>query len=112
MKRAAWASWKARSASFLTGQVRDVHRSLLSFQEETGERLDRVAQKVDGVDRRVDGSTEKSMGWTKDLTSCRARWPRSCAPSSIAAIASVGWVGAPARNPTLCGKVVGLRTSP
>ena len=50
------------SFGFLTGQVRDVHRSLLSFQEETGERLDRVAQKVDGVDRRVDGPDRKVDG--------------------------------------------------
>jgi len=30
------------SFGFLTGQVRDVHRSLLSFQEETNTRFDRV----------------------------------------------------------------------
>jgi hypothetical protein len=39
------------SFGFLSGQLRDVHRSLLGFQEEADERLDR---KVDGLDRRFD----------------------------------------------------------
>jgi hypothetical protein len=37
------------SFSFLTGQVRDVHRSLLSFQEETNARFDRVETDLGGV---------------------------------------------------------------
>jgi hypothetical protein len=39
---------------FRTGQVRDVHRSLLSFQEETNTRFDRVDARFDGVEGRLD----------------------------------------------------------
>ena len=47
---------------FLTGQVRDVHRSLLGFQEGTEERFDGLQQKVDGLDRKVDGLDRKVDG--------------------------------------------------
>ena len=42
------------SFGFLTGQVRDVHRSLLGFQESTEERFDRLERKVDGLEQRFD----------------------------------------------------------
>jgi tetrahydromethanopterin S-methyltransferase subunit G len=42
------------SFSFLTGQVRDVHRSLLSFQEETIGRFDGVDARFDRVETRLD----------------------------------------------------------
>ncbi len=38
---------------FRTGQVRDVHRSLLSFQEETNARFDRVDARFDRVESEV-----------------------------------------------------------
>jgi hypothetical protein len=37
------------SFGFRTGQLRDVHRSLLSFQEETNARFDRVETDLGGV---------------------------------------------------------------
>ena len=39
---------------FLTGQVRDVHRALLGFQEQTNERFDSLEGRVDGLDGRMD----------------------------------------------------------
>ena len=42
------------SFGFLSGQLRDVHRSLLGFQDETNERLDRVDGRLDRVDGRLD----------------------------------------------------------
>ncbi len=42
------------SFGFLTGQLRDVHRSLLSFQGETVGRFDGVDARFDGVDARFD----------------------------------------------------------
>ena len=53
------------SFSFLTGQVRDVHRSLLSFQEETNARFDRVDDRFDRVDARFD-RVETDLGAVKD----------------------------------------------
>ena len=50
---------------FLTGQVRDVHRSLLSFQEETNARFDRVDARFDGIDARFD-RVETDLGAVKD----------------------------------------------
>ncbi len=41
------------SFGFRTGQVRDVHRSLLSFQEETNARFDRVDARFDRVESEV-----------------------------------------------------------
>ena len=43
------------SFGFLSGQVREVHRSLLSFQEETNGRFDAVDARFDRVDARFDG---------------------------------------------------------
>jgi len=43
------------SFGFLTGQLRDVHRSLLGFQGQTNERFDRIDARFDGVDARFDG---------------------------------------------------------
>jgi hypothetical protein len=42
------------SFGFLSGQLRDVHRSVLGFQEQTNERFDRVDARFDGVDARFD----------------------------------------------------------
>jgi chromosome segregation ATPase len=54
------------SFSFLTGQVRDVHRSVLGFQAQTNERFDgvdarfdRLEQKVDGLEGKVEGLAHK-----------------------------------------------------
>lgn len=49
------------SFSFLTGQVRDVHRSLLGFQESTEERFDRIEGRLDGLDGRV-GQVDGRLG--------------------------------------------------
>src|SRR5262245_14915026 len=43
------------SFSFPSGQLRDVHRSVLNFQEETNGRFDRVDARFDRVDPRFDG---------------------------------------------------------
>lgn len=42
------------SFGFLTNQVRDVHRDLLGFQKQAGDRFDRVETRLDGVDTRLD----------------------------------------------------------
>ena len=42
------------SFGFLSGQLRDVHRSVLGFQEQTSERFDRLDQKVARVEQKVD----------------------------------------------------------
>ena len=69
------------SFGFLTAQVRDVHRSVLGFQENADERftgiegrldrvdgrLDRVEQKVDGLDRKVSGLDAKVDGLPRSL---------------------------------------------
>jgi len=47
------------SFGFLTGQLRDVHRSVLDFQEQAGERFDEVERKVDGVEQKFDGLEQK-----------------------------------------------------
>lgn len=60
------------SFMFLTGQVREVHRSLLSFQQETNARFDRVDARLDRVDARFDGvdarfdRVETDLGGVKD----------------------------------------------
>jgi predicted nuclease with TOPRIM domain len=41
------------SFGFLTGQLRDVHRSLLGFQEEAYERFDRLEGKTERLEGRV-----------------------------------------------------------
>ena len=43
------------SFGFLSGQVRDVHRSVLGFQEQANERFDGLEQKIDGLDGKVEG---------------------------------------------------------
>jgi septation ring formation regulator EzrA len=43
------------SYSFLSGQLRDVHRSVLGFQAQTDARFDRVDERFDGVEARFDG---------------------------------------------------------
>jgi predicted trehalose synthase len=42
------------SFGFLGGQVRDVHRSLLTFQEETNQRFDGVDGRFDRVETRLE----------------------------------------------------------
>ncbi len=42
------------SHGFLSGQVRDVHRALLGFQESVEERFDRVDGRLDRVEGRLD----------------------------------------------------------
>jgi hypothetical protein len=39
---------------FLTGQVRDVHRAVLGFQEQANDRFDGLDGRVDGLDGRMD----------------------------------------------------------
>src|SRR5688572_14065643 len=39
---------------FLSGQLRDVHRSVLGFQEQTNERFDGLDGRMDGLDGRMD----------------------------------------------------------
>jgi hypothetical protein len=53
------------SFSFLTGQVRDVHRSLLGFQEETNTRFDRVDDRFDRVEADL-GGVKADLGGVKD----------------------------------------------
>jgi hypothetical protein len=39
---------------FLTGQLRDVHRAVLGFQEQSNERFDTLEGRMDGIDGRMD----------------------------------------------------------
>jgi hypothetical protein len=39
---------------FLTGQLRDVHRAVLGFQEDANERFDGLDGRMDGIDGRMD----------------------------------------------------------
>jgi chromosome segregation ATPase len=39
---------------FLTGQLRDVHRAVLGFQDQTNDRFDRVDARFEGVEERLD----------------------------------------------------------
>jgi len=41
------------SFGFLTGQVRDVHRALLAFQENTNSRFDKVEGRLGRVEKEV-----------------------------------------------------------
>jgi hypothetical protein len=52
------------SYSFLSGQLRDVHRSVLGFQAQTNERFDGVDGRFDGVDGRLD-RVESDLGIVK-----------------------------------------------
>jgi hypothetical protein len=38
---------------FLSGQVREVHRAVLGFQEQTGERFERVEERFDALEGRT-----------------------------------------------------------
>jgi hypothetical protein len=62
------------SFGFLTGQVRDVHRSLLSFQEETTGRFDGVDARFDGVDARFDRVDARFDGLDARLGGVDARF--------------------------------------
>ena len=42
------------SFGFLTGQLRDVHRSLLGFQEETSESFGKIDVRLGNVEQKVD----------------------------------------------------------
>jgi archaellum component FlaC len=39
---------------FLTQQVQNVHKELLTFEEKTEQRFDRLESKVDALDRKID----------------------------------------------------------
>ncbi len=55
---------------FLTNQVKDVHRDLLAFQENTEQRFDRIEGRfgqVDGRLDRVDGRLDRVEKGVKDL---------------------------------------------
>jgi hypothetical protein len=39
---------------FLSGQVREVHRAVLGFQEQSNERFDTLEGRMDGIDGRMD----------------------------------------------------------
>ena len=43
------------TCGFLTGQLRDVHRAVLDFQEQTNERFDGVDARMDRFERSLDG---------------------------------------------------------
>ena len=58
------------SFGFLTNQVKDVHRDLLAFQENTEQRFDRIEGRfgqVDGRLDRVDGRRDRVEKGVKDL---------------------------------------------
>jgi len=58
------------SFGFLTNQVKDVHRDLLAFQENTEQRFDRIEGRfgqVDGRLDRVDGRLDRVEKGVKDL---------------------------------------------
>ncbi len=42
------------SFGFLTQQVQNVHKELLTFEEKTEQRFDRLESKVDALDRKID----------------------------------------------------------
>jgi hypothetical protein len=47
------------SFGFLTQQIQNVHKELLTFEEKTEQRFDRLESKVDGLDRKIDGVDRK-----------------------------------------------------
>lgn len=55
------------SYSFLTGQLRDVHRSVLGFQAQTNERFDTLEGKVDGLEGKVDGLEHRFDGLERNV---------------------------------------------
>jgi predicted nuclease with TOPRIM domain len=42
------------SFGFLTRQIQNVHKELLTFEEKTEQRFDRLESKVDALDRKID----------------------------------------------------------
>jgi predicted nuclease with TOPRIM domain len=42
------------SFGFLTQQIQNVHKELLTFEEKTEQRFDRLESKVDALDRKID----------------------------------------------------------
>jgi archaellum component FlaC len=46
------------SFGFLNEQVKSVHRDLLTFQERTEQRFDRIESKVDSLDRKIDAKVD------------------------------------------------------
>ena len=42
------------SFGFLTQQIQNVHKELLTFEEKTEQRFDRLDSKVDALDRKID----------------------------------------------------------
>ena len=42
------------SFGFLTQQIQNVHKGLLTFEEKTEQRFDRLESKVDALDRKID----------------------------------------------------------
>jgi uncharacterized coiled-coil DUF342 family protein len=42
------------SFGFLTQQIQNVHKELLTFEEKTEQRFDRLENKVDALDRKID----------------------------------------------------------
>jgi predicted nuclease with TOPRIM domain len=42
------------SFGFLTQQIQNVHKELLTFEEKTEQRFDRLEGKVDALDRKID----------------------------------------------------------
>jgi hypothetical protein len=46
------------SFGFLNEQVKSVHRDLLTFQERTEQRFDRLESKVDSLDRKIDAKVD------------------------------------------------------
>jgi uncharacterized coiled-coil DUF342 family protein len=42
------------SFGFLTQQIQNVHKELLTFEERTEQRFDRLESKVDALDRKID----------------------------------------------------------
>jgi hypothetical protein len=58
------------SFGFLSGQVRDVHRALLAFEENTSNRFDKVEGRLDRVDGcldRVDGRLDRVEKEVREL---------------------------------------------
>ena len=47
------------SFGFLTQQIQNVHKELLTFEEKTEQRFDRLENKVDALDRKIDSVDRK-----------------------------------------------------
>jgi tetrahydromethanopterin S-methyltransferase subunit G len=55
------------SFGFLTGQVRDVHRALLTFQAETKNEFKNVNGRLDNVEGRLDRVETEVRGLRRDM---------------------------------------------